>query len=420
MARLEAAEARVAELMGVMNASTAALVDTLAEVVADGLWEGAGIRSPEHWVTWQCGVSPGRARALVATARRVGDLPENAAAFRSGTITEDQMAVIARHVPADRDGEVAELGRHMMIPQLRRLLGSLAHVEPPRRESDPKPEPVREVSFGYRDDSWWFCRMLLPPDEGAAMERVIEAGRDAVFAERHPDVDLDDPEMLATPGTPQPCDVGWADGAVRAAEAAMAGFGSLVGPSIAERYQTLLHVDVDDPTLPAHLHLGPALPAELRRMLSCDTTLRVIYEQAGIPVGYGRSQRSVPRRLRRVVEERDRGCRVPGCAQTRWLHIHHLVHWEDGGPTDLENLAALCPVHHRLHHHGWLAIDGDPNRPDGLVFTDPRTGRRLEPPKPRPPGGPPARAAEHVGLPPPSWQPPAGERMDLRWFAWRN
>ena len=38
------------------------------------------------------------------------------------------------------------------------------------------------------------------------------------------------------------------------------------------------------------------------------------------------------------------------------------------------NLVALCHRHHRLHHGGGLQIDGDPERPDGLVFVD-RFGR---------------------------------------------
>ena len=64
-----------------------------------------------------------------------------------------------------------------------------------------------------------------------------------------------------------------------------------------------------------------------------------------------------------------------------WLQIHHIVHWEDGGPTDTWNLVALCDAHHRLHHLGRLQIAGDADDPDGLVFG------------PRPPAEAPARAS---------------------------
>ena len=405
--RAFAAQARVAELMGIINAANAALVDVLAEVVGDDLWAGGGIRSPEHWVTWRCGLSAGHARALVATARRVNELPACAEAFRAGVLTEDQMAVIARHAPPERDTEVLGLARYAMVPQLQRALRTLP---PP---ADPEPdtqERHRQVDFGTHEDGWWWCRMLLPPDEGAVVQKAFEVGRDAEFADRHPDGDPD--------GTFGRGDVGWSDGAMRAADAALAGFAAQRGSCPADRFQVLLHVNVDDPDRPAHLHLGPALPARLRRMLSCDASLRMIFEEAGVPVADSRLERTVPRRIRRLVENRDRGCRVHGCNQTRWLHVHHMVHWEDGGLTTLDNLVALCPFHHRRHHQGRLDIAGDPNDPVGLMFTDPQSGRRFGPASPRPPGDPPDVAAQRAGLPPPRWRGPSGERLDYWCISW--
>ncbi|ORA41998.1 HNH endonuclease, partial [Mycolicibacterium chubuense] len=81
----------------------------------------------------------------------------------------------------------------------------------------------------------------------------------------------------------------------------------------------------------------------------------------------------INRRLRRALEYRDRCCAVPGCSATAGLHAHHLRHWEDGGPTDLDNLVLLCPYHHRAHHRGTITITGPADR---LVVTD-RAGRPL-------------------------------------------
>ena len=54
--------------------------------------------------------------------------------------------------------------------------------------------------------------------------------------------------------------------------------------------------------------------------------------------------------------------RCPGCGATRGLHAHHIRHWEDGGPTELDNLVLLCPYHHRLHHRGVITITGPARR----------------------------------------------------------
>jgi hypothetical protein len=140
-----------------------------------------------------------------------------------------------------------------------------------------------------------------------------------------------------------------------------------------------------------------------------------VLETGGKPVSVGRAFRTVPERTRVVVEERDRGCRVPGCDRSRWLQIHHLRHWEDGGATDTANLLALCAHHHRQHHLGRLGISGDADDPDGVTFTD-EQGRSIRPcGRPAPPGEPLATAAHRMQIASGGWIHPSGERLDGHW-----
>ncbi len=37
---------------------------------------------------------------------------------------------------------------------------------------------------------------------------------------------------------------------------------------------------------------------------------------------------------------------------------HHVVHWADGGWTELANLVSLCRFHHHRHHEGAFRIVG--------------------------------------------------------------
>ncbi|MBN2114806.1 MAG: HNH endonuclease, partial [Acidimicrobiia bacterium] len=56
--------------------------------------------------------------------------------------------------------------------------------------------------------------------------------------------------------------------------------------------------------------------------------------------------------LRKALELRDQHCTHPGCQiPARWCDAHHVVHWADGGTTDLSNLRLLCRQHHRHAHH---------------------------------------------------------------------
>ena len=81
------------------------------------------------------------------------------------------------------------------------------------------------------------------------------------------------------------------------------------------------------------------------------------------PLELGRSTRVVSPAQRAALVVRDRGCVVPGCDRPpAWCEGHHLVHWLDGGPTDLDNLALVCRAHHRaVHEGGWRLGRG----PDG-------------------------------------------------------
>jgi hypothetical protein len=118
----------------------------------------------------------------------------------------------------------------------------------------------------------------------------------------------------------------------------------------------VVHVDVDKPV--AGLHLGPLLTDDERQYLTCDATCEVWFERAGRVIGSGRATRTINRRLRRALEYRDKTCVVPGCGATRGLQAHHLIHWRDGGLTELFNLALVCPLfrYRNKGHYAEVAI----------------------------------------------------------------
>ena len=382
-------EEEIAETCGILNVATGRLVSLIGRVLATESYAGAGIRSPEQWVAWKCGVSLGRARSLVAMARRLRELPETRSALEAGELAEDQVAVIVRHAPTHNDAEVATLARSATVSQLKRTLGRSTFATA-KAECEPEPEEARRVSFGFEDDGSWRLSAVLPPDEGALVERAMSVARQRLFG----DDDHGD-------GTEQR--VSWADALVATAEASLAS--EAVARPHYDRHLVVVHVGADDTgDATGHLHLGPALPDSLRRFMTCDAKARVQRDgDNDTPLSVGRKARIVADRTRLAIEERDGGCRVPGCHHRKWLHVHHIVHWEDGGVTDTSNLMALCSKHHRLHHRGHLGIEGDADDPDGITFTDAR-GRPLAPAgTPVPSSQPPPRG---------NWTHPTGEHLD--------
>ena len=93
----------------------------------------------------------------------------------------------------------------------------------------------------------------------------------------------------------------------------------------------------------------------------------------GEPLRLGRKTRKISPALRRALRMRDDGCQHPGCSRRRFLEAHHVVHWKNGGPTDLDNLVLVCRFHHmQVHENNFTVSSAKPGwtfrRPDGTVI----------------------------------------------------
>ena len=93
-------------------------------------------------------------------------------------------------------------------------------------------------------------------------------------------------------------------------------------------------------TAPGELGWGGPISAEAVRRIGCDAGIsRVITDPASVPLDVGREQRTVTAGQWAALVVRDRGCAFPGCTRpSEWCIAHHITHWADGGPTNLNNL----------------------------------------------------------------------------------
>ena len=402
----------MAELTGQRNAIDGRLVEIVAEIDGRGtedgnsLWGATGCRSIEALVAWKAGVSPRHAETMVAVAHRMDELERCVAGLREGRVSLDQIGVIAEGGGQGCDEHYAELVTVATVVQLR-----TAVKQEPRPEPESAPEPKRTITTIEGDDSTTW-RITLPKVEAAKFEAAHQSHRDKLVAEwkrDHDQADSIDPEdgsarvwgqesTIPEQAPPFP------DGVDAFMSLVEAGWDADVQRRPHGQHTTVvMHLDVEKRV--AALHLGPSLSDEDRRYLTCDATCEVWFERHGRPIGVGRATRTIGRRLRRALEHRDQTCVVPGCGATRGLHAHHLVHWENGGPTDLSNLVLVCPFHHRLHHKGVITLTGPAELltvtdSDGEPMTDSSLAR---PPTKPPPDVPPCPG-------------PKGERAQWWWY----
>ena len=99
--------------------------------------------------------------------------------------------------------------------------------------------------------------------------------------------------------------------------------------------------------------------------LACDSSIsRVIFGPDSTVIDAGRARRVVSGSARRALNARDQYCRWPGCERpASWSAAHHLVHWTEGGHTDLSNLILLCHRHHwMVHEGGWKLVRAKDDR----------------------------------------------------------
>lgn len=108
--------------------------------------------------------------------------------------------------------------------------------------------------------------------------------------------------------------------------------------------------------------LGPAgtgtvLAPETARRIACDAgVVPAVLGSRGEVLDLGTKVRFFTPGQARALWLRDGGCTFPGCDRPPfWTDAHHLIHWADGGPSDLSNAALLCGRHHTVVHRDLLA-----------------------------------------------------------------
>ncbi|MEM9713872.1 MAG: DUF222 domain-containing protein [Actinomycetota bacterium] len=332
----------------------------------DRAWESDGARSPAALLRWRCGLDEADGRRVLRRVRLLAAVNEVEVAVEAGALPMAHLDVLAAAVSEDR-------------------------IELARRDATELVGAAKELDLaGYRRFvAHW--RSLADDDLARADaidvhdRRYLHASR-TLFGEVVLDGRLDPVSggrlLAALDGATVP-DHGEErrTPAQRRADALLAladGWGGSrpADPTLVVSTDVLRGAT---PTPGSRAELdGAVLAREAVLRHGCDAAVsRVVTAGSSAVLDVGRATRVVSPALRRALVVRDGGCRFPGCdVDHRRCDAHHLVHWADGGPTDLDNLALLCAFHHRLvHEGGWSARAG----PDGALVVRRPDGSALPP-----------------------------------------
>ena len=88
------------------------------------------------------------------------------------------------------------------------------------------------------------------------------------------------------------------------------------------------------------------------RRLACEANIiPAIFNNKAQPLYLGRSRRTHTKTQLLALYKRDKQCTSCGIRATN-CEVHHIMPWEHGGTTNIDNLTLLCPTcHHQTHKH---------------------------------------------------------------------
>ena len=284
------------------------------------------------------------AKREVKLAGQLAAMPETSGALAEGAITPQHARIIAEaaeQAPIDEaellaaaEHEPADLFGRTVRDHVNERIGD--DLEERRRRQ----RAQREVSFGRRPDGMYALFGKFDPVAGSRIETALTAAANKLWHS-------EDPKNRPTPRQRL------ADALELLVTRTGAGKAQGAAPDV-----TLL-VIADYDTVAGRLrdaHLGdgtPLTPDELVR-LACDAKiLPALFDRKSQPLWLGRSRRHASAGQRAALTKRDKGC--VGCrASANWCQAHHIVHWEHGGPTDIDNMCLLCSHchHHQVHTNG--------------------------------------------------------------------
>ena len=349
---------------------------------------GATIEESGHtttqWLGAEQGLSGSEARRRVRVANKVcRHLPLVAEALSAGEVTFEHCRVLAEvltprvhDVVVGLQAELLALAEGARFEQWVADVRDLINLADPDGGHDPSPERNR-VSLADGLDGELLLKGTLVGDAAAVVRHALNAKADELFHRARRDCDATGGELpmptrgqLLAQALVELCRLGLAGGQSGTAPAA----------------DVTLVIDASEPTA-AHTPDGVRLSDGTTRLLCCDPVWHpLVRDHNGKALHLASPSRFATPDQRRAAMVRDGGCVFPGCdAPPSWVDLHHVIHWEHSGPTELSNLASLCRHHHGVtHRNGWTmtTVEGEWftwTTPGGQILHSQRHGRPRAP-----------------------------------------
>ncbi len=372
--RIEQVVRVAAAIEGVAGTLKALAAARLAEVRA---FTSAGDKSAAHHLARTTGTSIGQAAETIATGRRLADLPEIAAAGRSGALSSQQTAAVADAAAADPSAEsrLVDAASRSSMGELREECARTKAAAVPDLEARRKRIHAQRFLRTYRDsEGAWNLRARHNPEVGAEIMAALQPIRDRLFKEARAAGRQEPSEAYAMDALAELC---------RGGEAGRRGDAKVI---VRVDLPTLLRGYPVDGEICELAGYGPIAVSAVRDMIeSQDPFLAAVVTKGEAVVGVAHLGRRPTARQQTALQWLYPSCAVEGCGAVAFLEYDHRADWAKTHVTVFDLLDRLCSHHHdRKTVDGWSLVRGRGKRAF-VPPNDPRHPRHARAPAHAPP-----------------------------------
>ena len=315
------------------------------------------------------GMSNAEARKAEEVADIVVRVPGAGHALADGSVTGEHLRHLKSIPDSDEAAELLALAPSQFPDDFGQTVAKY-QIDRDAKDVRDRQLRARSVKFFKADNGCVGMRVILPTLQGEKVKAILNDECDAAWRAAHP-------ERAETLGghDVEPRDQ-------RLADALVAVIG---GPSTGGSTRTALIVTMQAETLDCKILGVGTIPTEGALELADDPRTEMyaaIQATDGSIMKFGRSRRLASPLQKLALALRDGGfCSTPGCsASWRRCDADHIVEWDSGGRTDLDNLRHLCRgVCHPHRHETGAAMT---RQRDGTWAVDHEVFPSWPPPRP--------------------------------------
>lgn len=351
--------------MASFTASHAHVLEAIAVFDEHNCAAEFGCRSTGAWLTRFGKMKKTRAYEYAALAPRIVKFQHLMNTFKDGLIDYTSVRFMAEYLTEENEYELVRIAIEQGYSGLEM---ALAGGEPTRGQQR------REHYFHLRDDGavtrGWFAMNAV---EGAQLKAALKVGalayyslfsspEDYVGADGEFDHDaLDRALEQAKSQDVRMLRSGYGLPPARMLLQSLMGMVQLVRAGMVKstKLAPAAHVNVQMTTDGrAFLQNNMAAPAHMLANIVGNGELRgVLFDEKGLVLNYGRRRRvASPAQVDALFAMWGQRCAMPGCNHDKFMEMHHIDAWADGGATDLENLIPLCSACHALVTEGAVQV----------------------------------------------------------------